>query len=289
MIRTTFAIILLASNAVFGQSMELSSSITLEHPDARFGGWSGLDVADDGQSFLAISDRGAFMTARIDRDAGAISSIEVQEIEPIRQINGENTDGFTADAEGLARDARGQIYISFEGFHRVRRHRAINLPALNLPSHPDFKLMQNNSSLEALAIDREGVLYTLPERSGELARPFPVYAYRSGRWSQFGTIPRSGSYLPVGADFGPDGRFYLLERTFSFLGFSSRVRSFERTNDGFVDEITLLDTSLGTHDNLEGISVWRDANGDIRVTMIADDNFQIFQSTELVEYVLVDR
>lgn len=286
MIRVITALLILASTTAWGQTLEFSSSLTLENPDERFGGWSGLDMAQDGQSFLAISDRGAFATADIARIDGKISAVTVNEILPIRQINGESTDGFTADAEGLARDARGQIFISFEGFHRVRRHRDITKPALNMPSHPDFKSMQNNSSLEALAIDSEGVLYTLPERSGEVTRPFPVYAYKGAKWSVFGSLPRRDSYLPVGADFGPDGRLYLLERNFSFLGFASRVRSFEKTADGFSDEKTLLETSLGTHDNLEGISVWRDANDDIRVTMIADDNFQIFQSTEIVEYVL---
>ena len=33
-------------------------------------------------------------------------------------------------------------------------------------------------------------------------------------------------------------------------------------------------------------SVWRDSAGDLRATMIADDNFSIFLSTEIVEYRL---
>ena len=47
-----------------------------------------------------------------------------------------------------------------------------------------------------------------------------------------------------------------------------------------------LQSGIGQHDNLEGISVWQDASGAIRLTMIADDNFNFFQKTELVEYRL---
>lgn len=40
------------------------------------------------------------------------------------------------------------------------------------------------------------------------------------------------------------------------------------------------------HDNLEGISVWQDPDGRIRLTMISDDNFMVFQRTEIVEYAV---
>jgi hypothetical protein len=46
-----------------------------------------------------------------------------------------------------------------------------------------------------------------------------------------------------------------------------------------------LETVPRTHDNLEGIAVWRDAEGFIRLTMISDDNGRApFQRTEFVEY-----
>ncbi len=147
--------------------------------------------------------------------------------------------------------------------------------------------MQNNSSLETLAIDAEGALYTLPERSGKLSRPFPVYRYRGGTWDQPFSIPRRPPYLPVGGDFGPDGKFYLLERHLNgIFGFQSRVRRFDLGPDQVTGEKILLETKTGTHDNLEGIAVWQDAEGFTRITMISDDNFKSFQRTEFVEYRL---
>jgi hypothetical protein len=46
----------------------------------------------------------------------------------------------------------------------------------------------------------------------------------------------------------------------------------------------LLETATGTYDNLEGLAVWRDDAGAIRLTMISDDNFKSFQVTQFVEY-----
>ena len=79
------------------------------------------------------------------------------------------------------------------------------------------------------------------------------------------------------------GRLYLLERDFAGIGFRSRVRRF--APDGTGEEV-LLETGIGVHDNLEGISVWRDDLSRIRLTMVSDDNFRFFQRTEFVEYAL---
>ena len=115
----------------------------------------------------------------------------------------------------------------------------------------------------------------------------PRHSGQTG-WSVPFTIPRIGSFLPVGADFGPDGRFYVLERAIWVFGFRSRVRSWQIEHGRPTRAKTVLLTYSGKHDNLEGLSVWRDDQGDIRLTMISDDNFKFFQRTELVEYVLKD-
>jgi hypothetical protein len=191
------------------------------------------------------------------------------------------------DAEGLALDARGRAYVSFEGFHRVRRYGDIDGSAFSVPSHPDFRRLQENSGLEALATDADGTLYAIPERSGALERPFPVYRLRAGRWDKALKLRRDGTFLPVDADFGPDGRLYLLERDFKWLGgFATRVRRFALGPEGFGDEVTLLETGFGELDNMEGISVWRDAEGRIRATLMSDDNFFPLQRTIFAEYLL---
>ena len=262
------------------------SAIPWRMADAEFGGFSGLELSGDGTSFAAITDKGWWTQGTLTRDAeGRITAIDAK---PMRFLRG-RAEGPLArgrqDAEGLAQAPDGSFYISFEQIPRVLRYATLDGPAQNLPTPREFARLQRNSALEALAIAPDGTLYTLPERSGELTRPFPVWRFRGGTWDQPFALRRDGGFLVVGADIGPDGRFYVLEREFhGITGFASRVRSFALSETGLSDERTELQSSVGQHDNLESISVWRAPDGSIRLTMISDDNFYFFQRTEIVEY-----
>jgi hypothetical protein len=136
-------------------------------------------------------------------------------------------------------------------------------------------------------MDGDGALYATPERSGRLDRPFPVYRYSDGRWQAGLSLRRDGEFLVSDATFGPDGRFYLLERDFEWLGgFRTRVRRFSLGPDGFGDEETLLETRFGELDNMEAIAVWEDPQGRTRVLLLSDDNFFPLQRTMFAEYVV---
>lgn len=273
-----------------GDKAEFLGRFRWQTEDERFGGLSGLELAEDGVSLVAISDDGWLTYGTLRRDpAGLISGVEGFSPIPLRSSTGVVLEGVFNDAEGLAVAPDGTIFVSFEGIHRVARYDNPEKPATLIPGPREFKSMQNNSSLESLAIDGNGALYTLPERSGSITRPFPVYRYQNGKWDVPFSIPRSGRFLPVGADIGPDGKFYLLERYLTgIFGFESRVRRFSMTADSLDDEEVLLETLTGRYDNLEGIAVWRDEDGAIRLTMISDDNFRSFQRTEIVEFRLKD-
>lgn len=255
-----------------------------------FGGFSGLKLNEDGSGFTAVSDRGLVALGTFERSGdGKISGVASRKFNSLKASVGEPHDDFKNDSEGLAMRADGTLVVSFEGFHRIMVYRDLDKPAIWHKQNPEFENLQNNSGLEALAYDGDGVLYAIPERSGVLTRPFPVYRFKNNEWDQPFGIVRRPPFLVVGADFGPDGKLYLLERHLSgIFGFKSRVRRFDVSADGISGEETLLETSAGAHDNLEGISVWRDSGGDIRITMISDDNFRAFQKTEFVEYRLAE-
>ena len=274
--------------AAVAQSLELVGSRTWAEPAEGFGGFSSIEVSANGSSFLATTDKGLFGEGVFVRSRGRIVGIDNAKFRTILGTDAEPLVSYRTDAEGLAVHNGRDIYVSFEGHHVVRKFAALDGPSEVLKMPPSFRYLQNNSSLEALAVDGNGVLYTVPERSGRLDRPFPVWRNNKGRWDSRLQIPRRGGFLVVGADFGPDGRLYILERDFNGVSaFSTRIRSFIVGQGRLRDEKTLLTTTPGTHDNLEGISVWANDAGNIRVTMISDDNFRFFQKTEFVEYRLV--
>ncbi|QCO58039.1 esterase-like activity of phytase family protein (plasmid) [Pseudorhodobacter turbinis] len=258
--------------------------------DPKHGGFSGIEISADGLDFTVISDRAGWTKGRITRDAqGNVTAMHAAPVAPLRDVNDAQLTGQRADTEGMARGPNGQTYISFEGhaFARIMIFDDLTGPGRDLPRPPEFATLRNNGGLEALAIDADGALYTLPE-SPRGGGPLPLYRYADGRWSQTLHLPRTKGFDPVGADFGPDGRFYLLERGFHGLfGFSSRVRSFALNSDGFHDARIEMQSPAGTYDNLEALAAWRDAKGDIRLTMMSDDNFFWPQRTEVVEYRVI--
>lgn len=271
-------------------------------PDRQFGGWSGIEVSKDGTAFTALSDKGAYVQGRFQRDAaGAITGLAATQVTRLKSNTDAPLTGLRSDSEDLALAPDGSFYVSFEGVARVLHYQSIGGVAKNLRTPKAFAAFPRNASLESLAVDAKGVLYTIPEELTNSKRlrlltgqpgnagggDFPVWRFARGNWTQPFTLQRRGTFLPVSADFGPDGRLYVLERDFHGIsGFASRVRSFTVGASGLEAEKVILQSPTGLHDNLEGLSVWRDAGGAIRLTMVSDNNFLPIQRTEIVEYSL---
>ena len=258
----------------------LVAALDWESPDPRHGGLSGIEVGPDGREVTAITDRSTLVEARIARSQGVPVAIEGTRHHAMTTPEGKALTGFASDSEGLAVDGSG-VAVSFEGYHRVWRFARDGAGTARLPLFPPMSALPTNSGVEALAVDAQGRFLALPEEpQGEA---FPAWRWDGATWGPAFTVPRRGPMKMVGADFGPDGRLYLLERRLTPLGFRSRVRRVEADGSG---EATLLETRPGRHGNLEGLAVWRDARGAIRLTMVSDDNFLPFQRGQIVEYRL---
>lgn len=270
------------------QTLVPAGRVVVESDLEGFGGLSGIEVYPDG-NFLTISDRGKFFSGTITRVGGIIESVTISSPLPILDSQGMPLDKRNTDAEGLAVGPDGTIYISFESNNRVMQHTTLDVAAEFLPKHEDFRTLQNNSGLEALAINAEGVLLAIPERSGKKDRPFPVYLFDGENWSQPTSAPRIGNYLVTGADFGPYGRLYLLERSFKMLaGFSTRIRRFSFLDGKLTNPETIFESRADKLNNIEGISVWLDLDGQTRLTIVSDDNFNPLQRTVIAEYLVTD-
>lgn len=264
-----------------------AGSFVWQSDDPLLGGMSAIEMDGDGLGFAALSDRGAYTTGRLVRDGdGKVVGVSAAALKLLKAEGQEALAKGRADSEGLAVAPDGTAYVALERPARVLRYDRLGGSATNLPRPQAFRQMARNAALEALAIDAGGWLYTVPEQAGAGAGPFPLWRYDGAEWDRPHQIARQGGFLPVAADVGPDGMFYLLEREFlGISGFASRVRRFDLGN-WQASGVTLLQSDPGRHDNLEGLSVWRDAGGALWLTMISDDNFRFFQRTEIVEYRL---
>lgn len=265
--RLSFALILAPCLAT-ADPLTFQRALLLQSDMPGFGGLSAIEMQGP-DSAIVLSDRGQAFTLTFDPETRQPTITPSTQPRPNR------------DSEGLAY-AAGTLFFSYEGPGRV-----VAQSGKALPIHPDFATFPDNGSLEALAGASDGTLYTLPERSGGSTLPFPIYRYRDKTWTITAYLPRTDGFLPTGADIGPGGLLYILERSFSLLGFRSRIRRVDLNTDGPTVE-TLLTTPLGIHDNLEGLSVWQSDSGATCITMVSDDNFKSFQRNELVEYALTE-
>ena len=230
--------------------------------------WAGASVAEPHLVFsVKFSVMGSGGLSGLDLKADGQSGITLSDRGELLAIALERDDGVLSagtlvpwptlskvdgDIEGIAYSGNGPYFFSFEA-----------------PAH-------------VISINDVGEIKKL---AGHRVKGFQLYAFRKGAWQVVAHIPSRGFFMAVGADFGPNNLFYLLERSASPLGFRTRVRRFDLSQDDLTEEI-LLTTGQLSHDNLEGISVWVDPKGATRVTMISDDNFLPVLCSEVVEYVL---
>lgn len=262
-------------------------------------GLSGIEVAPDGLAFHIVSDRGWFVTGRFERDTDTITGLVLDRIDPIPGIDGLPVSarrlGDWSDAEGLAMAPDGTSWISFERWARVARHapggpdkgpdKGAGLSRAGwIRDHPDFLAYPDNRQLEALALAPDDTLYTFAEQP--LAEGFAIYRLTDGTtWQVTGHIPPQDRFAIVGADFGPDGRLYLLERKLRLgLWWQNRIRRLDVEAPESVE--TLWTGAPGAFGNLEGLALWMRGD-EIRAIAVSDNNGALHLPNQIVEFRLV--
>lgn len=273
-----------------GLPAELRAVVDIAHDAAWFGGLSGLEVTPGGSGFYAITDRGHLLSGSLTRQDQDLLAAHVDRGQPFVDAWGQTQEFPYIDAEGLALNETGGLYVSFEHAHRILFYPTWESPAQQPGYTRAWRALAENGGLEALAIAPDGRLLALPEKIARGATEALIYERApTSTWMQNTTLPVDPRFSPVGADFGPDGRLYVLERGVYPFAFFTRVRALTLTPVGITDIELILQTGLGDYGNLEGLSVWQDAEGLIRLTMVSDDNFLWFLPSQIVEYTLPDR
>lgn len=269
------------------QSLRETSNVKWKLPQDWFGGFSAIELDPSGARMTVLSDRGAVAQARITRDDGRITAITLTRHARLRHRNNNPMLGISADAEGLALAPDGQVYLSFEQRHRIARLDPDTGRTVNIARFAESPPFHENNGFEALAIHPDGTFFVIPEKLKKTGKTLPVYQLVGTNWHKRFDLLRTDPFLPVGADFDSDGTLYLLERAITLLGFRSQIRRVT-VGAGQIGSETLWRTGPGEYGNLEGISVWHDPQGRIRLTTISDDNFAPILFTQIVEFVLTE-
>ena len=288
----------------FGK-LEWRGGLVLKSTASNFGGWSGLAMASDGQSFVAVSDAGSWMEGRLTYNGDVPAGIRAARSGPLKARDGSALSRRRdRDAEAVVltdgAPGKGSLLIAFEQNDRIGRFSTtkdgITPPSAYVDMPAEAKAMRVDG-FEALTIltggPNKGNMIAFAERS------------RSGGDKANGWIWQNGVPKPIqlggmaGFDVTdvaslPDGRLLVLERRFRWIeGLKMRLRLVKAEGilpGAILEGEVLLAADLTQEiDNMEGLAVSRGSHGETVLTLISDDNFNHFlQRTVLLQFTLKD-
>ena len=288
------------SRTRFGK-LEFRGGLVLTSSYRDFGGISALRVAADGEHFLSLSDKGNWLRGRIVYRDGQPIAIADAEMAPILGADGKPliAHGWY-DTESLAEDGEGSVYVGIERVNEIVKfdYGKDGLAARGqpMPVPAGVKTLPNNKGLECLVALPKGVplggtLIAASERGLDAAGN--LHAWLIGAGGGAFTVKRSDEFDISDCAVTPTGDLLLLERRFSWArGVAMRMRRIPLASikpGALVDgpELVFADMSYQV-DNMEGLSVHRDASGKLVLTIISDDNFSPLQRTLLLQFTLME-
>lgn len=271
-------------NNVAGQLSFKGAVVISPGPD-KVGGFSGLHVAPDGQSFIVLSDLGRRHEGQLSwSPEGRLTGATVNKGTVLLDENGKPLRTRTRfDSESLAQLADGSWLVGFERNHRIEQYATLDAVPVPFASPPGLATLPSNSGLESLAALPDGGVLALAE--GVLGDTNPLWLWQEGHWSQLSYRPQAG-LAPSDAAALPNGDVVVLERGFNlFYGFRVRVallRKAALAAGGSVtgETLALLESPL-LSENFEAVAVQPMGADTVRLFIVSDNNFNAAQQTIL--------
>ncbi|TNE57063.1 MAG: hypothetical protein EP340_09835 [Alphaproteobacteria bacterium] len=278
--------------------------VEIQSPNDNFGGLSGLLVSPDLTRFLAVTDKGAWVSGQIVIERGKLKAVRNLELASILDKDGEPLLGKKkkGDAESLTGNwpegapAPSKVFVSFEQNHRIEEY---NFGEAGFKARPKPRPLPKKVSKASHNSGLESVEWDGTEDENLLAfveEPFKdkdtIAGWFIGKTDAFSLklIPH-GSYKMTDLGRLPNGDYLTLERRFSPLGGVGaeirRLPASSITKDARLDGEVLAQLAPPlTVDNMEGMSVRLDQEGRTLIFIVSDDNFNPLQRTILLMYEL---
>lgn len=271
--------------------------------DKRFGGLSGLQISSDGQTMLAISDRGYWVGATLDYDGDRLVGMRNVIVSPLLDRNGRplnDKDKKEADAEAIAELPGSGIVVSFEGNNRLWHYGATLSDAIfgkrphPLPLPVDIakaiKKLPENGAIEAIATMADGTLLAIAEDGEEDDGNHLAWLIGATTIAQF-TYRTDEDFSPTDASFLPNGDLVVLERRFTLLhGLATRLKLVKKRDikpDKVVAGAEVASLAFPFNiDNMEGITARQGAAGETLLYLVSDDNYNPLQRTMVMVFRL---
>jgi hypothetical protein len=266
-----------------------------------FGGLSAIRVFADGSRFIALSDRGRWLTGRIVYEREHPIGIADAVMAPILGSDGRPlaSRGWY-DTESLAEDG-GTLYVGIERVNRIVRFdfakQGLLARGQPIAVPPGIATLPHNRGLECLVVAPKGLplagtLIAISERGLDDAGNIMGFLIGGQTPGEF-TVKRKDDFDVTDCAITPSGDLLLLERRFTWVsGVALRIRRVVLADvkpSVLVDGPHLLSADMGFQiDNMEGLSVHRTAAGDVVLTLVSDDNFSLLQRTILLQFTLIE-
>lgn len=276
-------------------ALQFRGGLALSSTDPNFGGISALRVLEDGEHFLALSDRAYWLRGRIVYDGNRPIGLADTEMAPVVGPDGKHEKRW--DTESIAKDGN-TIYMGVEGLDRILCFvfRESGFPDYrnSIPFPAGRRDLPVNGGLEALefipksgALD--GTLVALSENGLDKNGNLMAYCINESVRNTF-AVKRSANYSISDAALLNPQYLLVLERKYDAAsGITIRVRRISVDSikqDAVVDGPAVLEADMKCQvDNMEAISVHRDPSGETILTLVSDDNFSNIQRTLLLQFV----
>lgn len=268
--------------------------LTLTSPSESFGGLSGLVLDNNCEDLLAVSDQGRWFTAKLNYDGATLSGLSAQTLLPIRDSKGkiQKSEVWT-DAEAVTKLQSGKIAVAFERRVRVGTYdiasKGLSAPFVSVAHPHAIDDGPWNAEIESLGQLPSGDFIAVAERNRNADGNSRAWIWNGARSTAF-AIKRYGTYNVTDLAVLPDGRVLTLERSVTRTSLPGMaIRSFDPTSvkpGALLEPELLLEASVPIYaiDNMEGIAIC-ERNGETRVTLLSDDNFNSYvQSTVLLQF-----